>query len=763
MTGKNLFLASLLSAFLPLAGCGNELVHTALPPPELADIPEKLANVACDEDARKFIVSGTCAEPAECDSKGVVKLTTVFNEPDAVRSTWDFNLPLDLSTSMGVIFDFRADDLSVFSSFSIYFKSGDGWYSGTFAPERENEWCRITVKKAGMKAEGKCEGWKNISRIRISGWGVGSKGKSVWHIANFTPIREPNDVLIVYSDSSLKNAPDGAHLKFAGTVATTLKAIGIGSAFVADTDLREESFDGAKALVLPYNPSIADSAAELVRKYAEKGGKILACYSTPKVVYDIFGMKKSGTLRPKSKGLRGIAGFLRSAEAFEGQPEFAGQESWITTTHDYGPNGSVAAWWADSDRNSLGIPALVKFPQGVYMAHVWFGGVRGDSAELMRSVVGYLSPELAAKANAHVSRKLVDEDRSRAWLEGLPSATNEFRAFWCHSARGLSSSHDWDSSIKFLKGNGFNAIFPNLCWGGVAFYKSSVLPPSSDFAREGDAFEKCFEACRKYGVEMHVWKVCWNLGSYTSKEFMKKMSDENRVLVTASGTKFDGWLCPSHPKNQSLEISSMVELASKRPHGIHFDYIRYRGADGCFCDGCKKRFEKFSGREIEKWPSAVHGKNAVPEIKKEWQQFRISNITYVVKTVSDIVRKEYPGVKISAAVFRNAVSDPVSVGQDWSSWCKNGYVDSVHNMDYIVSPAIFKNVVKRQKEAVGNAKIYPGIGLSCWPEDAQAEVLLARQIMAVRELGLTGFTVFNFDRRAIPVLPLMRLGVTKED
>jgi hypothetical protein len=35
--------------------------------------------------------------------------------------------------------------------------------------------------------------------------------------------------------------------------------------------------------------------------------------------------------------------------------------------------------------------------------------------------------------------------------------------------------------------------------------------------------------------------------------------------------------------------------------------------------------------------------------------------------------------------------------------------------------------------------------------------------MAVRELGLTGFTVFNFDRRAIPVLPLMRLGVTKED
>ena len=42
-------------------------------------------------------------------------------------------------------------------------------------------------------------------------------------------------------------------------------------------------------------------------------------------------------------------------------------------------------------------------------------------------------------------------------------------------------------------------------------------------------------------------------------------------------------------------------------------------------------------------------------------------------------------------------------------------------------------------------------------------VRLAKQIQAVRDLGLGGFTVFNFDRRAEAVLPLMRLGVTKED
>jgi hypothetical protein len=74
----------------------------------------------------------------------------------------------------------------------------------------------------------------------------------------------------------------------------------------------------------------------------------------------------------------------------------------------------------------------------------------------------------------------------------------------------------------------------------------------------------------------------------------------------------------------------MIELASKKPHGIHFDYIRYRGSDVCFCDGCKERFAKFAGKEITNWPGDVHGKKAVPELENAWREFRISNITYVV-------------------------------------------------------------------------------------------------------------------------------------
>ena len=61
----------------------------------------------------------------------------------------------------------------------------------------------------------------------------------------------------------------------------------------------------------------------------------------------------------------------------------------------------------------------------------------------------------------------------------------------------------------------------------------------------------------------------------------------------------------------------------------------------------------------------------------------------------------------------------------------------------------------------GDVPLYPGIGLSCW-KDPHDAVKLAQQIGIIREQGLPGFTVFNFDGNAETVLPFLRLGVTLE-
>ena len=101
---------------------------------------------------------------------------------------------------------------------------------------------------------------------------------------------------------------------------------------------------------------------------------------------------------------------------------------------------------------------------------------------------------------------------------------------WDPAARwtGTRPSRPWPD-------NGCNAIFPNMLWGGVAYYKSAVLPVAPEVKDKGDQIELCLAACRKHGVQCHVWKVNWNMGGHVPKEFVAKMKEQGRTQV-----RFDG-------------------------------------------------------------------------------------------------------------------------------------------------------------------------------------------------------------------------------
>ncbi len=198
----------------------------------------------------------------------------------------------------------------------------------------------------------------------------------------------------------------------------------------------------------------------------------------------------------------------------------------------------------------------------------------------------------------------------------------EHRGWWCHSAFGPAGMA-WDESIKILADNGFSAIQPNMSWGGLAYYDSRVLPVAPEVGVRGDQIAQCLAACKKYGVECHVWKVNWNMADRAPKDFAERMKHEGRTQMLFDGKPEDQWLCPSHPANQQLEIDAMVEIATKyEVAGIHFDYIRYPGAEGCFCPGCRERFEKIIGGKVAIWPADVRNDEA---IREKWLNFRRDN------------------------------------------------------------------------------------------------------------------------------------------
>ena len=746
-------------------GCSDEA--PALPATPAAGEAQVLASWSAVTNAaavKATVLSGEATPPARFRAPGVVEMTADFTQakPPA-RANWDFKLPCDLRLWPGIQFDFYCDDLSTFTSFSCYFRSGDGWYHGSFSPEESGAWQRVTVMKSKCAPEGTPAGWGRITAVRISGWRAGT-GRTRCAVANVAVVGGVPDVAVVYADSlAAKGGADAkSFLGFAGTVSASLRAIGVEAVIVADTDLTAEALKGMAAVVLPYNPQIPPEKLALLRAYVEGGGRILACYSQPREVFDLLGVKMAGMRRSGEDGGAAIAGFLKTGTGLAGQPAFVPQASWMTYVPARRAGVEVLAEWADGARKPLGIPALVRTKAGLFMSHVWLGGTEGAQADFMRALAYALAPSLKGKIEAQTAAAEKRAAEMRAWLAERPSKSGEHRAFWCHSARGLGGDRDWDASIRFLKENGFNAVIPNLAWGGVAFYSSQVLPVAADVATKGDAFAQCRAACRKYGVKMHVWKVCWNMGSYTSKAFEDQMAAAGRTQVDAKGRAQRRWLCPSHPANQQLEIDAMVELAKKGADGVHFDYIRYPGGESCFCAGCRARFEAALGHAVTNWPGAVYGAKAT--LKREWTRFRTGNISRVVETVATRVRREAPGVQVSAALFRNPASDPETVAQDWPAWCRAGWLDFACHMDYVESAAMFRSQVRTQMEAVGTkVKLYPGIGLSCWENDGTDGVRLAKQIEAVRELGLGGFTVFNFDRRAERVLPLLRTGVTRED
>ena len=334
------------------------------------------------------------------------------------------------------------------------------------------------------------------------------------------------------------------------------------------------------------------------------------------------------------------------------------------------------------------------------------------------------------------------------------SPRREGRAMWNHSGTGAYPG-DWQRSAKLLAQNGFNMILPNMLWGGVAHYPSDVLPRAHVRAlwRSNPTVLRGGE---KHGLEVHVWKVNYNLAT-APKEFLEKLRRQGRTQVSVAGEPCD-WLCPSNPENRKLELESMLEVARRYPvNGLHLDYIRYPDSAHCYCDGCRRRFETESGRKVldRNWPKECYS----GERKEEYNDWRCRQITALVAAVSREAKKIRPGLKISAAVFGSYPACRESVAQDWPTWIKAGYLDFVCPMDYTASDAAFVSLVRSQiKLTAGRVPLYAGIGATATGSTLAPDRVVG-QIVLARSLGAAGFTIFNFEpSTAAAVVPAVGLG-----
>ncbi len=635
---------------------------------------------------------------------------------------------------------------------------------------------------------------------------------------NLVAVQQTDIVILMPSNAS--DIPEG-DVHYAHTVSRKLAQMLRSIGFTADElqessvannpRLKDNASKPYRLIILPLNSKISLSTVPVLNSFVARGGKLFVTYNLADEVALLMGLKSIKWLKAETPGQ--FSSIRLDAPDILGLPTNVKQSSWnIAAVESTTPKTKIIGHWYNSNGESTGYPAFFLGENGIFFSHVFLSDDIQTKTQLLAALIGHLIPEFQhaitkreidmitsighieklddltkfisfskltdakdnlqlgktlsiqaqteyANKNYHTAMSAARDSRdalSKAYYLSHFSDETEGRALWNHSGLGAYPG-DWEKSAKELANAGINIILPNMAWGGVAHYDSSVLPKSKKYTEYGDQISQCVKASHNNGIQVHVWKITWNLEG-APKDFLEKMQKENRTQVSANGNPIN-WLCPSNPENVKLELNAIIEIVQNyKVDGIHLDYIRYPGSHACYCTECRDRFTLTSKQKIQAWPAAV-----LPGVGKHsiaYTEWRVQQINRLVRLIHKRVRAIRPEVKISAAVFGGYPSCVTSIGQDWIAWAKAGYIDFVCPMNYTEDDTYFTDLLENQLALMPKGvAIYPGIGATSSNSLLTADAVIG-QIHLARFIGASGWAIFDYSSNiSNTILPAIQMGV----
>ncbi|MCX6994042.1 MAG: family 10 glycosylhydrolase [Kiritimatiellaeota bacterium] len=758
--------------------------------------------------------------PAVTCEPGGIRFPGLFGANNN-RVYWDRTVSLDLRGYDLLEFDLTCTQPDALRTFGLYLKSGDGWYLW-LTPLKESGRQSLIFSLKDAAVEGKPAGWDAISAVRISlttlrqGYG----GQATAITAHGLRARTC-ELLIVQGTLSLANAGEKTYARsMALRISHWLRDQGMVHSVVDDDAVVADRLKSAQVAILPYNPQPPGKELRALESFIKQGGKLMVFYSAEPKLAELMGLKLGSYQAAKVTGQWSSFAFNKHAPALV--PEVVYQDSAnIFPAYPADKDSQVIAFWQNSAGKELTDPAWVQSPHGLWMSHVLLDSDAVNKQRMLLALLGAYVPSLWEQSAARVmaragkvgpfinlndavtgisrmARGTATEESVNALLARCDQDYNimsaalakrkytevvetgqrlqttlveafarvqrpkdrEFRGVWDHTGLGLYPGN-WPKTARILADAGMRAVFVNVLWAGLAHYDSQVVPQSEAVNRYGDQLKQCVAAAHANRLEVHVWKICWNL-SNAPESFVAAMRKAGRLQVTDTGKELE-WLCPSHPDNVALELKAISEVLNRYPvDGIHLDYVRYPDDNACFCNGCHRRFGQWLGEKIPDWPRSTQSGN----LRGKYNAWRSEQITAFVRAVQMQARNSgaptSKRVRVSAAVYPEYPGCINSIGQDWGRWLKEDLVDFVCPMDYTVNNGAFKNLVQRQL-ALANAggRVFPGLGVTAMESQLTPDQVI-EQIRQTREAGAGGFVLFDLNRTLeFDVLPALRMGLTR--
>lgn len=199
-----------------------------------------------------------------------------------------------------------------------------------------------------------------------------------------------------------------------------------------------------------------------------------------------------------------------------------------------------------------------------------------------------------------------------------------------------------------------------------------------------DALAFAVEECHKRGMELHAWIVTMPVGKWNALG-CKKLRQHFPGLITKIGP--DGYMNPEKPQTAEYLANICEEITRKYDiDGIHLDYIRYP-------EEWKMRISEEQGRK---------------------------NITHIVKTIHDRIKKIKPYLKLSCSPIGkfNDLSRFWSHGwnaysrvcQDAQGWLRDGLMDELIPMMYFQGEQFYPFALDWSENTYGRI-VASGLGI----------------------------------------------------
>lgn len=711
------------------------------------------------------------------------------------RLYWDHDLSANLSTFNSFELDLSVENPETIDTIFVYFRSRNGWYVWGGAV-REIRAGKLVLVKEDFKVEEHPSGWDKVDLVRIA---VNSKllTKGELRLHGFRAVNAP--VLIVQGSASIDDGKERKSVaRVAQRLSAWLKEMEIPHGWTKDEQLSAQALRGVHSIIMLGHQHVPEAELASISGFLSHGGKVMVMGSADPNLARLLGVK----LEPFYETKESIPwkGWAFSSVDGWPLPQRVYQEArGACPARPTESDGVVIASWLDGEGNPTRYPAWLATEHGLWGTHLLTADDFLNKQQMLFAFFGWLDPTLwpqiarhcyaragriasyndlgescaAIKNRASGSGRAGEVNElvakvketyypalAKAYREGsfpqccqlsfsirqlltdayalvqLPRG-KEFVGVWDHTGLGLYPG-DWDRTCAALSKLGVTAIFPNLVWGGVAHYDSAILPKSKTFYQYGDQLAECVRAAHKYGIEVHVWKICWNLGDAPG-DWVKELVRQQRLQMTAAGQTIY-WLSPALQANRQLELAVCKEIVERYDvDGLHFDYIRFPDAVTDYSFAAQRGFEQWKQCSVV-WPQDVRDGGCYHQ---EFQQWRALQITEHVACVSKEIKKLRPNVKLSAAVYGAYPESVGRVGQDWGSWLKYGLVDFVCPMDYTDNMPYFVDLVNRQRQlAASTSHIYPGIGVIAGESQLTPDKAV-EQVACLRQLGINGYVLFQ--------------------